>query len=125
MSQYENALQKIGEFQHALEQAQAIDSLIEKAMTAKNFAIVTKNDITFFVVMSEQQALAVNGDSIPLDSIPGISDAIKKISGEALAQALAIHKAKLDVLDKLNPLKQGVSAAAAVLKAGLPGAPTS
>lgn len=102
---------KLAKLSVSLEQAKVLEGLILTAEGAENFAVITKDDVAHFVVMSPDQARVVNGHSIALTTLPKIREVIKDIVVKDLKAALARAKEDLAVLEdaKGNATTSGVT----------------
>ena len=74
--------------QKALEMAVSIKSLTEQAVNFDSFALVHKDGVFHFVLLTEDQARVVNGLSIPLDGIDDIVPRVKNILLDCLQRKM-------------------------------------
>lgn len=101
----DQANELIKNMQRAVDAIQRTEKLLEEAKTARNFAVVYKDDNPYFMVLSDEQARVVNGVAIPITDLPTVAVKARELFLNELAESLKVHQSVLTpVLTKSKPV---------------------
>ena len=85
----------IKDMQRAVESIGKIKKLLGEAQQLRNFAVVYKDDVPYFMMMTDDQARVVNGIAMPITDLPSVSAKAREVILGELTESLKAHEAVL------------------------------